>query len=108
LKEPLEPLDPSVIEEEVNKAMTFKPKLDLYAILATSKQSTQAQQMVKKINLRHSQEGRFKVEFLPWPAIEDLLYDFSEVREFIYGPIESSALAKLETQNRSIYAAKNL
>src|SRR5258708_7386476 len=61
--------------------------------------------MVKKINLRHSQNNLFKVEFLPWPAIEDLLYQFSEVREFIYGPIESSALAKLETQNRSIYAA---
>jgi tetratricopeptide (TPR) repeat protein len=103
--EPLEPLDPNVIEEEVKKALTFKPKLDLYAILATSKQSTQAQQMVKAINVRHSQEGLFKVEFLPWPAIEELLYEFSEVREFIYGPIESSALAKLEAQNRSICAA---
>lgn len=103
--EPLEALTLQVIRDAVKEALQFNPKLDVFAILTTAKQSTDAQQVVKEINLEHQAAGLFVVEYLPWAAVEDLLNEFPDIRSQFYSPVESGALDTVLSEARRIHAA---
>jgi tetratricopeptide (TPR) repeat protein len=103
--EPLEPLTAKFIRETVKEAISFTPKLDVFAILATAKQATDCQQAVREINLDHQVAGLFVVEYLPWAAIEDLLNEFPDIRGQFYSPVEPGILDPILNETQRIYAA---
>jgi tetratricopeptide (TPR) repeat protein len=76
-------IPPKEIREEVQKALTFKPTLDRYAILTTAKASNIAQNEIVKINKKHSEDGLFSVELFQWSKIEDLLDEYPEVADLL-------------------------
>lgn len=94
--EPHKTIPPQEIEDEVAKAILFRPVLNHYTILTTARVSAQAHKKVIAINRRHQQAGLFKVELLHWREIEQLLQEFPDVRDEIYGGISASQLARVE------------
>ena len=94
LHEPHKSIPPAEIEGEVNKARMFAPPLGIYAIMTTAKVSTLADRKIIEINRRHGEKGLFVVELLNWGRIEELLNEYSDVREE-YG---SGQVARVEAK----------
>ncbi len=99
----LEPLKQRVVEDAVQAALKFSPKLDVFAIVTTAKQSTESQQTVKRINLEHQPKGLFRLEYLTWVDVEDLLNEYPDIWREFYPQVPPGDLALRETQK--IYAA---
>lgn len=96
LKEESKNLPPAEIEAEVNKAKTFRPPLDKYAILTTGKVSTQAQRKVRELNRAHRSTGLFEIEIYHWGDICDLLQQYPEVYERTFEEFGSTRGARIE------------
>ncbi len=95
LHEPHKTISPTDIESEVNKARQAPFKLDLYTIATSAKPSTQAQRKVLEINEKHRAEGSFLVELLHWRDLEDLLDEYADVREELYGGLDAEQVARI-------------
>ncbi|EEK80265.1 hypothetical protein [Bacillus cereus] len=69
------------IEEEVEKAMNFNPKLQKYIICYTGQRDTKLQDKVNEINKRHkdSEFPLFKVELMSWEKISEEIQSFPEL-----------------------------
>lgn len=96
LKEESKNLPPAEIEAEVNKAKTFRPPLDKYAILTTGKVSTQAQRKVRELNRDHRSTRLFEIEIYHWGDICDLLQQYPEVYERTFEEFGSTRGARIE------------
>jgi tetratricopeptide (TPR) repeat protein len=89
-------IPPKEIEDEVTKATTFRPLLNQYTILTTARVTTQAQNKIIEINRTHEASGLFTVELLHWRQIEQMLQEFPDLRDELYGGIASSQVARIE------------
>lgn len=89
-------IPPQEIEDEVQKAIAFRPALDHYAILTTARVSAQAQKKIVEINQRHKSSGLFTVELLHWRDIEQMLHEFPDLRDELYGGIAASQVARMQ------------
>jgi tetratricopeptide (TPR) repeat protein len=98
LKEEHKNLTPLEIQEEVDEAEKFIPRLGKYAILTTAKVSTQAQQKIREINQAHKTTGLFEVELLTWEHLCSLLQQYSEVQEQFYGEIAPRRAQRMQEQ----------
>lgn len=61
------------IESEINKALTFNPKLKSYFIYTTAKRDAIIQEDIRIINDRNLKNGLFSVQILFWEDIEIIL-----------------------------------
>lgn len=77
--EPDKTIPPAEIQEEVDKALTFSPPLEFYAILTTAKATVHAHNKVLEINRKHREQELFIVELFDWGDIEDLLDDYPDI-----------------------------
>jgi tetratricopeptide (TPR) repeat protein len=98
-------IPPQEIETEVEKALTFPLPLHQYTILTTARVSTQAQNKVIEINLKHESLGLFTVELLHWKQIEQMLQDFPDLRDEIYGGIGAAQASRMEQQLTDLHLA---
>ncbi len=96
--EPHKTIPPQEIEDEVTKAIAFRPALNHYAILTTARVSAQAQKKVVEINRRHKSCGLFSVELLHWRDIEQMLQEFPDLRDELYGGISASQVARVQQE----------
>jgi tetratricopeptide (TPR) repeat protein len=96
---------PIEIEAEVEKAKGAPFKLDVFAIATTAKPSTEAQRKVLEINQKHRGEGLFLVELLHWRELEDLLDEYADVREDVYGGLDAEQVARISGQLREVKEA---
>ena len=84
------------ILKEVEKAKVFKPALGLYVILTTTKRNKDAQDTVIAINREHRQKGLFEVQLWNWSRIEELLDQYTDIRDHYEGGIAADAVSRLE------------
>jgi tetratricopeptide (TPR) repeat protein len=95
--EPDKSIPPKEIQEEVDKALTFDPPLDHYAILTTAWASTQAQNAIIRINKEHKSKNiKMFVELFHWEKIEDLLDDYPDVVNQLV-QVSNSSLKNIES-----------
>lgn len=88
---------PCEIENEVAKALTFRPSLNHFAIVTSGRATTHAQNKIIEINRDHRIKGLFIVELLWWEKIEDLIDDYPDVAELLT-KIKNSHIAILGEQ----------
>ena len=76
------------IQAEVAKAIAFELnglRLGKYYILSTSENDTEAQAAVITLNIEHRKGGRFEIELLTWPVIEEFLRANPSLWDEIFG-----------------------
>lgn len=98
LKEARKTLEPAEIRAEVDKAKLFPSKLDHYAILTSAKVSTAAQLAVQAINQEHREAGLFTVEVFHWNRISDLIRQYPEVEQQIFGGMRAEEVADVRSK----------
>jgi tetratricopeptide (TPR) repeat protein len=91
-----ETLPPAEIQAEVNAAVGFPFPLSVYAICTTAKVSTQAQNAILLINREHQRKGLFAVELFTWHRLDELLEEFTTVRDEVYGTLSGEVTRQLQ------------
>jgi tetratricopeptide (TPR) repeat protein len=86
------------IRIEVDKAKEFKPPLGLYLILTTSKGNKEAHDTVIAINRDHRSQGLFQVQLMAWNRIEELLDQYTDIRDQYEGGLSASVAARIENK----------
>jgi tetratricopeptide (TPR) repeat protein len=87
--EPDKTIPPAEIQEEVDKALTFSPPLEFYAILTTAKATVHAHNKILEINRKHREQKLFIVELFDWGDIETLIDEYPDIAALLT-PITNS------------------
>lgn len=66
-------IEKNEINDEINKALTFNPRLTNYYIYTTAKRDAKIQEHIRKINDNNTLNGLFNVEIIFWEDIETML-----------------------------------
>jgi hypothetical protein len=102
--EPDKTIAPAEIRDEVDKALSFSPSLELYAILTTAKATVHAHNKVLEINRKHREQKLFIVELFDWGDIEDLLDEYPDIATLLT-PVTNAHLVQLTGCHRRIQQA---
>lgn len=89
-------LPPAEIQAEVNAAKEFPFPLSIYAICTTAKVSTQAQNAILLINQEHRQKRLFAVELFTWDRLDELLEEFTTIRDQEYGTLSGEIARQVQ------------
>jgi hypothetical protein len=77
-------LTESDVEDEVQKAKNFKPKLSKLIIATTAPKDAKIEEFARKITEDHAKDGLFSVHIMGWDDIKECLEDFPNVRDKYY------------------------
>lgn len=77
-------LTASEVEEEIQKAKSFTPRLSEFIIATTGPKDTKIEELARKITQEHLKEGLFSVNIWGWNDIKERLEDFPNVRDKYY------------------------
>ncbi len=77
----------SEVKAEIEKAKEFIPPLDHYAIMTTGKVKVEVNDTIIQINKEHRKETLFIVEVFDWGRIEDLLDEYTNIRDWYEGDL---------------------
>ena len=69
------------VNDEVNKAKTFKPKLSEFIIATTGKKDVEIERVAREITVIHQRKGLFSVSVIGWDDIKGLLNNYPELIE---------------------------
>ena len=75
---------------EVTKAEGFTPQLDSFLILTTTRRDPVIQRQVLKASLERQKERKFSVNVFFWDDLEELLREYGDVRDLVYGGVAAS------------------
>ena len=89
-------LPKSEVQSEIDKAKSFKPKLDHYAIATTAKRDPALQSWVAQVDLEHHNAGLFRVEIVSWDDIVVLLHQYPAVAEAFYGGLSAQTAGRID------------
>lgn len=64
------------IDEEVQKALTFEPKLKLLVFATTANKDAEIEAYIRKKDIESRNKGKFKIDIASWEDIVDLLERF--------------------------------
>ncbi len=98
LREKEKRITPTEVKAEIGKAKKFKPPLDLYVIMTTSKVGTEVQSLLVEINQEHRKKNLFEVQVFGWDRIEELLDEHTDVRDWYEGGASVPAVKRLESK----------
>ena len=87
-------IPPKEIQDEVDKALTFDPPLERYAILTTAKATVHDHNMALAINNAHRKKGLFIVELFAWSDIEELLDEYPDIAKMLT-PVTNAHVVEL-------------
>ncbi len=90
-------LPPAEIHAEVDAAKEFPLPLGVYAICTTARVSTQAQNAILLINQEHRQKGLFAVELFTWDRLDELLEEFTTIRDQVYGTLSGEVARQVQS-----------
>jgi tetratricopeptide (TPR) repeat protein len=90
-------LPPAEIQAEVDAAKGFPLPLGVYAICTTARVSTQAQNAILLINQEHRQKGLFTVELFTWDRLDELLEEFTTIRDQVYGTLSGEVARQVQS-----------
>jgi len=79
------------VEDEVEKAKSFQPKLSQFIIATTGLKDTKVEELARKITEKHLKNGLFSVHIWGWRDIVDRLPSFCEVIDEHYSWLGSNA-----------------
>ena len=89
---------PDEITDEIEKAKTFEPALDQYIIMTTGKVRKEIHDLLIEINRKHTKKNLFVVQVFGWDRIEDLLDEYTDVREWYESNPLVTVSGRLESQ----------
>ena len=88
----------SEVENEIEKAKRFTPPLDRYVIVTTGKVGKEVHDLLIETNIKHRGEDLFVVEVFDWGRIEELLDEYTEIRDWYEVEPSAIAIGKLESK----------
>lgn len=77
-------LTASEVEEEIQKAKSFVPRLSEFIIATTGPKDAKIEELARKITQEHLKEGLFSVNIWGWDDIKERLEDFPNVKDKHY------------------------
>jgi len=83
------------LNEEVEKAKKFRPKLKEFIFATTAQNDAKIQETARKITEKHKKEGLFRVEATGWSEIHRRLADYPDLIDKYY-PNQGPALHRVE------------
>ena len=86
------------VEKEIEKAKGFKPPLGRYLIMTTGKVGKEVHDLLIEINRKHRGGNLFVVEVFDWGRIEELLDEYTEIRDWYEVEPSAIAVGKLESK----------
>ena len=96
---------PDEITDEIEKARTFEPPLNQYIIMATGKVRKEVHDLLIEINREHKKKDLFIVQVFGWDRIEELLGEYTDVREWYEGGPSVASIGRLESQVDDLHDA---
>ena len=82
---------PAEVKGEIEKAKEFDPPLGRYVIMTTGKVRREVHNLLIAINREHREKKLFIVEVFDWDRIEDLLDEYTDVRDWYEGSPSAAA-----------------
>jgi cellulose synthase operon protein C len=67
------------LRDEVYKAQTFTPKLDVFVLATTAPNDTEIQNIAREVTETHRQQGLFEVRVQGWTTLQQWLSDYSDL-----------------------------
>ena len=89
---------PAEIQDEIEKARGFEPPLERYVVMTTGKVRKEVHDLLIKINREHRRKNSFVVEVFDWRRIEELLDEYTDIRDWYEGGPSVAALGRIESQ----------
>ena len=89
---------PAEVKGEIEKAKEFKPPLGRYVIMTTGKVGKEVHDVLVKINRKHIEKKLFIVEVFDWGRIEELLDEYTDVRDGYEGGLSVAAAGRIESK----------
>lgn len=87
------------LKDEVDKAKTFSPKLDVFILATTAPADTKIQQVARDIWQAHKATGLFEVHVIAWDTLQLLLLKHPEVAVRQLGQASTATiLTKMDAQ----------
>jgi tetratricopeptide (TPR) repeat protein len=87
-------LDVDEIRQDIEAAKGFGPKIERYGIVTSAKRDPALQQFIVETNQRHRECGLFSVELDSWDDILELLNQYPEVADGIFGQTQVQPVPK--------------
>ena len=89
---------PSEVRAEIVKAKGFKPPLDRYVIMTTGKVRKEVHDLLLEINQEHRKHKLFVVQVFDWGRIEELLDEYTAIRDWYEGGLSAVAAGRIESK----------
>ena len=89
---------PAEVKGEIEKAKEFKPPLDLYVIMTTGKVRREVHDLLIARNREHREKKLFIVEVFDWGRIEDLLDEYTDIRDWYEGGLSVAVAGRIESK----------
>ena len=86
------------VEGEIKKAKAFTPPLGLYIIMTTGKVGKEVHDLLIETNRKHREEQLFIVEVFDWGRIEELLDEYTDIRDWYEGGLSAAVTERVETK----------
>ena len=81
------PIDGKLLRSEANKALSFRPTLDVWVLATTAKRDAAIQQEARLLDKEHRAAGRFQVLLWFWDDYVTWLNAFSDLQRRYYDQI---------------------
>ncbi len=88
----------SEVKNEIDKAKRFTPPLDRYVIMTTGTVRKEIHDLLLEINRERKKNKSFIVQVFDWSRIEELLDEYTDIRDWYEGEPSAIAIGKLETK----------
>ena len=86
------------VEDEIEKAKGFKPPLGRYIIMTTGKVKKEVHDLLIEVNREHREKKLFIVEVFDWGRTEELLDEYTDIRDWYEGGPSAAAVARIESK----------
>jgi|GEM_PF-3825895 len=86
------------LQDEVEKARSFQPKLDQYIVATTSRRDAKLQELARQITKDHRAGGLFEVLVYAWDDIVELLNEHGDVRDQYFDGLTPKQAKKIYAQ----------
>ena len=86
------------VKDEIEKAKGFKPPIGRYTIMTTGKVKREVHDLLIEINREHREKKLFIVEVFDWGRIEELLDEYTDIRDWYEGGLSAIAGGRIESK----------
>ena len=97
--------DQPEVTGEIEKAKAFTPPLGRYVIMTTGKVGKEVHDLLIAINRAHREQKLFIVEVFDWGRIEELLDEYTDIRDWYEGGLSAAVAERVETKLNAILEA---